>query len=100
MSLVGDSGAVRPGSRTSDADLDSRAQHMTVCVHLRDPSARVLQPALGDCRHIEHQEEGTNLKGPMRGVLAGLGAWKLGGGCFSTVLIFIVLFWLLGYVQC
>lgn len=30
--------------------------------------------------------------------LAGYGAKKLGGGCISTVLIFIVLFWLLGYV--
>jgi hypothetical protein len=28
--------------------------------------------------------------------IAGLGAWKLGGGCFSTILIFIILMWLLG----
>lgn len=33
-----------------------------------------------------------------RTLLAGYGAKKLGGGCFSTVLIFILLFWLLG--QC
>jgi len=33
-----------------------------------------------------------------RGLLAGYGAKKLGGGCFSTVLIFIVLWVLLG--QC
>ena len=33
-----------------------------------------------------------------RTLLAGYGARKLGGGCISTVLIFIVLFWLLG--QC
>ena len=33
-----------------------------------------------------------------RGLIAGYGAKKLGGGCFSTVLIFILLFWLLG--QC
>ena len=32
----------------------------------------------------------------VRGLIAGYGAKKLGGGCFSTVLIFIVLFWLLG----
>ena len=31
-----------------------------------------------------------------RGLLAGWGAAKLGGGCISTVLIFIVLWWLLG----
>ncbi len=29
---------------------------------------------------------------------AGYGAKKLGGGCISTVLIFIVLLWLLGYI--
>lgn len=33
-----------------------------------------------------------------RTLIAGYGAKKLGGGCFSTILIFIVLFWLLG--QC
>jgi len=34
----------------------------------------------------------------LRGVAAGYGAKKLGGGCFSTVLIFIVLWYALG--QC
>jgi len=34
--------------------------------------------------------------GILRGGLAGLGALKLGGGCFSTVLIFVFLYWLLG----
>lgn len=33
-----------------------------------------------------------------RTLFAGAGAYKLGGGCISTVLIFILLFWLLG--QC
>ncbi len=33
-----------------------------------------------------------------RTLIAGYGAKKLGGGCISTVLVFIVLFWLLG--QC
>ena len=31
-----------------------------------------------------------------KGLLAGWGASKLGGGCISTVLIFILLWWLLG----
>jgi hypothetical protein len=31
------------------------------------------------------------------GLVAGYGAKKLGGGCFSTVLIFILLYWLLGH---
>ena len=33
-----------------------------------------------------------------RGLLAGYGAKKLGGGCFSTVLVFVILWVLLG--QC
>jgi len=32
----------------------------------------------------------------LRGLAAGYGAKKLGGGCVSTVLIFILLWWLLG----
>jgi hypothetical protein len=33
----------------------------------------------------------------LRGVAAGYGAKKLGGGCFSTVLIFIILWYVLGH---
>jgi hypothetical protein len=36
--------------------------------------------------------------GLLRGGLAGLGAWKLGGGCLSTIIIFLILYWLLGFV--
>ena len=32
----------------------------------------------------------------LRGVVAGYGASKLGGGCISTVIIFAVLWYLLG----
>ena len=35
----------------------------------------------------------------LRGVAAGYGAKKLGGGCFSTVLIFILLYLLLGHFR-
>lgn len=31
-----------------------------------------------------------------RGLIAGYGAKKLGGGCLSTVLIFIIIYWALG----
>lgn len=34
----------------------------------------------------------------LRGLLAGWGAKKLGGGCISTILIFLLLYWLLGVV--
>jgi hypothetical protein len=35
----------------------------------------------------------------LRGLAAGYGAKKLGGGCFSTVLIFLLLWWLLGGID-
>jgi hypothetical protein len=38
----------------------------------------------------------NKMEGPVRGILAGLAAWKLGGGLFSMILIFILVFWLLG----
>ncbi len=30
--------------------------------------------------------------------IAGYGASRLGGGCLGTILVFIILYWLLGYV--
>jgi hypothetical protein len=40
------------------------------------------------------------MEGPARGCLAGLISWKLGGGFISTILIFILVYWLLGHVSC
>lgn len=40
------------------------------------------------------------MEGPARGCLAGLISWKLGGGVISTIVIFLLVFWLLGYVRC
>ena len=34
----------------------------------------------------------------LRALIAGYGAKKLGGGCFSTILVFIVIYYVLG--QC
>jgi len=33
----------------------------------------------------------------LRGGLAGVGAWWLGGGIFSTLVIFGLLYWFLGH---
>jgi len=33
----------------------------------------------------------------LRGLAAGYGAKKMGGGCFSTIIIFIVLWFVLGH---
>jgi hypothetical protein len=38
------------------------------------------------------------MRGLFRTLLAGYGAKKLGGGCLSTIVIFIILYWLLGSV--
>lgn len=38
------------------------------------------------------------MKNLFRALLAGYGAKKLGGGCITTVILFIILFWLLGYL--
>jgi hypothetical protein len=40
------------------------------------------------------------MEGPLRGIIAGIAAWKWGGGCLSTILIFVVVFYLLGFVNC
>jgi hypothetical protein len=40
------------------------------------------------------------MEGPLRGLIAGVAAWKLGGGCLSTIVIFLIVFYLLGFVNC
>ena len=35
----------------------------------------------------------------LRGVVAGWGATKLGGGCLTTILLFMLLWWGLGHFQ-
>lgn len=47
-----------------------------------------------DGRSIPHEIIMSKL---LRGIAAGYGAKKLGGGCFSTVIIFLILWWLLGH---
>jgi len=32
----------------------------------------------------------------LRGGIAGFAAWKLGGGIIGTILVFLIVFWLLG----
>ena len=33
----------------------------------------------------------------LRGAVAGHGAWKLGGGLFGTIIVFVLLWWILGH---
>jgi len=34
--------------------------------------------------------------GLVRGTVAGLAAWKLGGGIIGTIIVFLLVYWLLG----
>jgi hypothetical protein len=47
----------------------------------------------------EHERRRSLLSKLLRGVVAGWGASKLGGGCLTTILIFILLWWGLGHLQ-
>ncbi len=40
------------------------------------------------------------MQGPLKSIIAGVAAWKLGGGCLSTIVIFLIVFYLLGFVNC
>jgi hypothetical protein len=51
-------------------------------------------PADYDSPRVMEPEE-TAMRGLFRGLLAGYGASKLGGGCISTIVIFLLLWWLL-----
>lgn len=49
-------------------------------------------------RHVRPEPGERSMSNFFRTIFAGYGAYKLGGGCISTVLIFVVLYWLLGTV--
>ena len=60
--------------------------------------ARVVRLPVVGVHDLHPSERGlTVMSKLLRGLAAGYGAKKLGGGCFSTVLIFILLWWLLGH---
>ena len=40
------------------------------------------------------------MEGPARGCLAGLISWKLGGGFISKIIIFVLVYWMLGHAHC
>jgi hypothetical protein len=61
------------------------------------PSSYCRRPLPQHDQRQKRSGEGT-MGGLLRVGGAGYGAKKLGGGCVSTVLIFIILYWLLGNV--
>jgi hypothetical protein len=40
------------------------------------------------------------MKDWLRGLIAGYGAYKWGGGCLGTIVVFVLIYWLLGWVHC
>jgi hypothetical protein len=39
----------------------------------------------------------TVMQNWLRTILAGAAAWKWGGGCVGTILLFLLFYWLLGH---
>lgn len=37
------------------------------------------------------------MPGWLRALIAGYGAQKLGGGCLGTIVVFVLIYWLLGH---
>jgi hypothetical protein len=46
---------------------------------------------------FNHQRKSKNMNNLLRGLIAGYGAKKLGGGCFGTILVFVIIWWALGH---
>lgn len=42
----------------------------------------------------------TIMKDWLRTLIAGYGAYKWGGGCLGTIVVFVLLYWLLGMTGC
>lgn len=36
----------------------------------------------------------------LKTILAGTAAYKWGGGCFGTIIVFVIVYWLLGQTGC
>jgi hypothetical protein len=47
-------------------------------------------------RRSDPPNEANNMRGPLRGLLAGAAAYRFGGGCLGTLIVFVLVFWLLG----
>jgi hypothetical protein len=61
------------------------------------PTSRSVRSVQSGTWHVHSLQ--TSMSKLLRGLAAGYGAKKMGGGCFSTVLIFILLWWLLGHFR-
>ena len=65
------------------------------CGQLTQPHSTAAPAAAANAiaRSLSRNDPMNNL---LKTLIAGYGAKKLGGGCISTILIFMIIFWLLG----
>jgi hypothetical protein len=74
-----------------------------ILLHDRYANARRRHPKrevanVNTTQGLKQGPKGVTSMGLLRTGLAGAGAWKWGGGLFGTIVVFIVLYWLLGAV--
>ena len=67
---------------------------VSFCCTPQERSGTRLVPCFGTS-NIPHQHLST-MNNLFRGLLAGAAAYKWGGGCLGTVLVFLLIYWLLG----
>jgi hypothetical protein len=46
---------------------------------------------------ISDHTKRKNMNNLFRGLIAGYGAYKLGGGCLGTIVVFLLIWWALGH---
>lgn len=54
-----------------------------------------MQDARHDIYYTNYKKE-KNMNNLLRGLIAGYGAKKMGGGCLGTVVVFLIIWWALG----
>jgi hypothetical protein len=53
------------------------------------------------CWHsFSDQDKKKDMNNFWRTLIAGYAGWKWGGGCLGFVVVFIIVFYLLGYIHC
>lgn len=58
-----------------------------------------MRPAAHESSSKGQRAEDAIMSKLLRGLAAGWGAKKLGGGCLGTILVFLLLWWLLGHFE-
>jgi hypothetical protein len=49
---------------------------------------------------LSHDENSSIMRNWLRTLIAGYGAYKWGGGCLGTIVVFLLIYWVLGFAGC